>query len=259
MENVDYDFDGDTVVVTGASSGIGREIALMFAEAGATVLNADIEARPDHVETATHDAIEEAGGTGEYVDTDVSDPEALDDLIDRAGEYGGVDVMVNNAGANIRKSVLEVTPDDFDSVSGVNLGGVIFGTQKAAEDMIERGTEGCIVNTVSVRARVALDNQIMYNATKGGVRMVTRSTALELADHDIRVNGIAPGRTITGLSDTTREAEEMAESGDLVKPIPLGGPAYPEDIAPTALYVASDAADYMTGEIVYVDGGWSIY
>jgi NAD(P)-dependent dehydrogenase (short-subunit alcohol dehydrogenase family) len=259
MENISYNFDDDTVIVTGASSGIGREIALMFAEAGATVLNADIEAHPDHVDTPTHEVIESSGRTAEYIPTNVSSPDEIENLIDRAGEYGGVDVMVNNAGINARKSVLEVEPEDYDQVTGVNLGGVIFGTQKAAEDMIERETEGCIVNNISIRERVALENQIMYNATKGGVQMVTRSTALELADHDIRVNGIAPGRTITGLSNTTRNAEEMADSGDLVKPIPIGRPAYPDDIAPTALYVASDAAAYMTGEIVYVDGAWSIY
>jgi NAD(P)-dependent dehydrogenase (short-subunit alcohol dehydrogenase family) len=259
MKNVTYDFDDDTVIVTGASSGIGRETALMFAEAGATVLNADIEAHPDHINTPTHEAIEESGGTAEYVETDVSNPEDLEDLINHAGEYGGVDVMVNNAGINARTSVLEVTPETFDQVTNINMGGVIFGTQKAAEDMIDCGTEGRIVNIVSIRERVALKNQIMYNATKGGVRMVTRSTALELADHDIRVNGIAPGRTITGLADTTQNAEEMAESDDLVKPIPVGRPATTDEIAPTVLYVASDAATYMAGEIVYVDGAWSIY
>ena len=259
MGTITFDFEQETVIVTGGSSGIGREIALMFGEAGAAVLNADIQAHPDHVETPTHEAIELAGGTAEYVETDVSEPAAFTDLIDRADKYGGVGVMVNNAGIAAQKSGLEVTPADFDLVSGVNLGGVIFGTQKVAEDMIERGTEGCIVNTISIRARMAHENQLMYNATKGGVQMITRSTALELADHGIRVNGIAPGRTITGLTDTTRDADDLAASGDLVKPIPLGGPASPEDIAPTALYLASDAASYMTGEVVYVDGGWSIY
>ena len=259
MEDVSFDFSEKTVVITGASSGIGREIALLFADSGATVLNADIDDHPDHVDIPTHEIIAENGGSAEYVETDVTDPHEIKSLIDQARDYNGVDIMVNNAGVNVRKSVLEVTPEEYEFVSGVNFRGVLFGCQYAADDMIERDKEGCIVNVASIRTDTALDSQIMYNSTKGAVKMITRSAALDLAKSNIRVNAISPGRTVTSIADITRDAEEMSETSDLVKPIPVGRPAQPNEIAPTVLYLASDGGDYMTGEVVTVDGGWSIY
>lgn len=254
-----FDFEDETVIVTGASSGIGREVALQFADAGATVINGDLVGQPDHVDAPTHELIEDRGGTGVFVETDVTDREAIASLVDQAREYGGVDVMVNNAGVNYRKSLLEVTADEYDDVESVNLFGVVFGTQVAAMDMIEQDVAGCIINTASIRTDVALSNQVMYNTTKGGVKMLTKSAALDLAEYGIRVNAVAPGRTVTALSDTTEKAEELAESGQLEKAIPMERPAATSDIAPTFLYVASDAAEYMTGEIVTVDGGLSVY
>ena len=259
MGSTHFDFQNETVVVTGASSGIGREVALQFADAGATVINGDLLAEPDHVDVPTHQLIEDRGGTGVFVETDVSDRDSLVSLVEQAREYGGVDVMVNNAGVNLRKSILDVTPEEYDAVQSVNMFGVVFGTQIAAQDMIDRDVQGCIVNTASIRTDVALSGQIMYNSTKGGVKMITRSAALDLADHGIRVNAIAPGRTITSLSDTTQNAEEMAKSGQLEKDIPFERPATTDEIAPTFLYVASDATEYMSGEIVFVDGALSVY
>lgn len=259
MREVSFNFEGETVVVTGGSSGIGREIALQFAEAGATVVNGDLEASPDHVDTATHELIEQRGETATYVETDVTDSADLTALVDEAREYGGVDVMINNAGVNLRKSILEITEEDYQTAAGVNFFGVLFGTQIAAMDMIDRDVSGCIINTASIRTDLALSSQILYNSTKGAVKMITKSAALDLIGDDIRVNGIAPGRTITALADTTQNAEEMADSGQLEKEIPAKRPAAPDEIAPTVLYMASDASEYMTGEIITVDGGLSIY
>lgn len=259
MGTTQFDFQDETIVITGASSGIGREVALQFADAGAIVINGDLLADPDHVDVPTHELVEERGGTGVFVESDVSSRESIASLVEEAREYGGVDVMVNNAGVNLRKSILEVTPEEYDAVESVNMFGVVFGTQIAAQDMIERDVEGCIVNTASIRTDVALSGQLMYNATKGAVKMITRSAALDLADHGIRVNAVAPGRTITSLSDTTQNAEEMAESGQLEKEIPFDRPANTDDIAPTFLYVASDATGYMSGEVVFVDGALSVY
>lgn len=261
MENVSFDYSDHTVIVTGASSGIGRAIARQFGNSGATVVNGDLRPDPKGDESAlpTHEAIREAGGEAEYVETDVSNPSDIESVVEAARKFGGVDVMVNNAGTQVMGTVREVSSDEFDLMSSVNAKGVLFGCQAAANDMIERGVDGSIINTASIRTDTALDGQILYNATKGAVKMITLSAALELADHGIRVNAIEPGRTVTALASTTSNAEELAESGDLVKPIPLGSPAQPDDIAPGALFLASDAARYVTGEHLRLDGGWSIY
>lgn len=261
MTNVTYDYGGRTVVVTGGSSGIGRAIATRFGGAGATVVNADLQAEPPATgeNTPTHEVIEDAGGRAEFVETDVSDPADIEAVVEAAREFGGVDVMVNNAGTHVGGTVLDVTRDEYELMDSVNTRGVLFGCQTAARDMIERGVEGAIVNTASIRTDTALPGQILYNTTKGAVKMITRTAAVELADEGIRVNAISPGRTVTALSESTEEAEEKAESGELVKPIPLGRPATPDEIAPGALFLASDEAKYVTGEILTLDGAWSIY
>ncbi|WP_251341325.1 SDR family NAD(P)-dependent oxidoreductase [Haloplanus halophilus] len=261
MANATFDYDGETVIVTGGSSGIGRAIALAFGDAGATVVNADLQ--PDHHGdgdvTPTHEAIEAEGGRALFVETDVADRSAIESVVDAAREFGGVDVMVNNAGTHVPGSVLDVGQDEYDLMESVNVGGVLFGCQAAAADMLDRGEEGSIVNTASIRTDTALGDQILYNLTKGAVKMITRTAALELADRGIRVNGISPGRTVTALAEGTEKAEEWSESDDLVKPIPMGRPAAPDEIAPGALFLASDAAGYVTGELLTIDGAWSIY
>jgi len=157
MGTINADFSGETAVVTGASSGIGRAVANGFGDAGATVINADVRAAPKDLdaEAPTHEAIEDRGGTAVFVETDVSDPTQIESVIEAAGEFGGVDVMVNNAGVHRSAEFLDVTPEDFDFVHGVNLKGAFFGTQLAAQDMIDRGVEGTIVNTSSTTAERA--------------------------------------------------------------------------------------------------------
>ena len=151
MGTLDPDFSDEVVVVTGASSGIGRAVALAFGAAGAVVVNADVRPEPKDpdAEAPTHEAIENAGGVSEYVETDVSDPERIERALDLAREYGGVEVMINNAGVYTKRRFREVTPEEFDSVYQVNARGAFFGTQLAANDMIERGVAGNVVNTAS--------------------------------------------------------------------------------------------------------------
>ncbi|KAB1185341.1 MULTISPECIES: SDR family NAD(P)-dependent oxidoreductase [Haloferax] len=257
MPDYSADFNGSTVVVTGATSGIGREIALRFADAGATVLNADIDAQPKDAETPTHELIRERGGTAEYVQTDVSNAAEIREAVDRAREYGGVDVMVNNAGLFIGGGLLEVSEDEFEKIHDVNAKGVFFGCQAAAQDMIDRGVEGAIINTASISSFVAQREQIQYDSTKAAVKMITRGAALELAEHDIRVNAVGPGQIATEFIDGwSEEAPAAAESDELIKPVPLGRAGTPDDIAGAVLYLASDDAAYVTGEVLMVDGGW---
>jgi glucose 1-dehydrogenase len=252
------DFDGETVVITGGSSGIGRAVALAFGDAGATVINADVRADPTDLDAdqPSHEAIRERGGRGEYVETDVSAPDELESVIEAAREFGGVDVMVNNAGVHVSRRFREVTPADFEHVHGVNARGTFFGTQAAAEDMIARDEPGVILNTASTTADDPEWEHAHYAATKGAIRMITRSAALELAQCDVRVNSVAPGPIATEITDGWSErAEESVGSDDATPPMRAGQPA---DLAGAYLYLASEQAGYVTGEQVRVDGGAGI-
>ncbi|SMO79609.1 SDR family NAD(P)-dependent oxidoreductase [Halorubrum cibi] len=256
MGTIDADFSGETVVVTGGSSGIGRAVATGFGDAGATVINADVREAPKDTDAdvPTHETIEERGGTAAFVGTDVSKPSQIASVIEAAGEFGGVDVMVNNAGVHRSLEFLDVTPEDFDAVHGVNLRGTFFGTQLAARDMIDRGVEGTIVNTSSTTAERAEWNHSHYAATKGGIRMLTRSAALELDRHGIRVNAVAPGPIATEIREGwSEEASEIEDSDGL--PSRAGTPA---DLRDAYLFLASEGASYVTGETVWVDGGASL-
>ena len=262
MGTASYDFGDETVIVTGGSAGIGRAIALRFGEAGATVVNADIQDNPkmEGEDTPTHEVIREDGGTAEYVETDVSDPDQLESVVEAAREFGGVDVMVNNAAQQHSEAFLDVEQADFDELMATNVRGYYFGTQAAARDMVDRDDPGCIVNTASISSEVAQYDQVQYDATKGAIKMVTRGTALELSDHDIRVNAIAPGQIATEFTEGwSKQAQDAAgdEEGGFIKPIPLGRAGHPEDCAGATLFLASEDAAYVTGELVYVDGGWT--
>ncbi|MFC6905875.1 SDR family oxidoreductase [Halalkalicoccus tibetensis] len=264
MGSLNPDFTGETVVVTGASSGIGRAIALAFGEAGAAVLNADVRADPKDtdLDVPTHEAIREDGRTAEFVECDVSDPDQLDVVIEAAreladaeeGSSSGVDVMINNAGVYTKRRFREVTPAEFEEVHAVNARGTFFGTQKAANDMIDRGEPGVVINTASdTQGRAAWDHS-HYAATKGAIRMITRSAALELAGEGVRVNAVAPGPVATEIREGWKEeAQEMGPGGE-TPDLPLRA-ATADELPGAYLYLASDEASYVTGETAWVDGG----
>jgi glucose 1-dehydrogenase len=258
MGTITGDFTDETVVITGASSGIGRAVALAFGAAGATVINADVRADPKDldVDRPTHELIVEEGGSAEFVATDVSKPNEIESVIEGARDFGGVDVMVNNAGVHVSRRFREVTPEDFERVYGVNARGAFFGTQAAANDMIERGDPGVIVNTASTTADDPDWEHAHYAATKGAIRMITRSAALELAQYDVRVNSVAPGPVATEITDgwSERAAESVEPDGE-GRTNPPTRAGEPSDLAGAYLYLASEQADYVTGEQLRVDGG----
>ncbi|GGL38133.1 3-oxoacyl-[acyl-carrier-protein] reductase [Halarchaeum grantii] len=272
MGTTSHDYSDDTVIVTGATSGIGREVALRFGEAGATVINADLREVPkeDGLSTPTHEAIEEAGGRAEFVETDVSDADAVAAVVEGAREFGGVDVMVNNAGIYRHASLTETETAAFDQVMAINARGVFAGCRAAARDMLDRGVKGAIVNTASVSSEYAQVGHSMYDASKGAVMMLTRVAAAELAPHGIRVNAVAPGIIETsfgeGNPDIGGEREEsfIVDDADLPdldattvgSDIPMDRLGTPEDLAGAYLFLAGDDADYVTGHLLYVDGGY---
>ena len=260
--NLSYDYSDTTVVVTGGSSGIGRAVARRFGAAGAVVINADV--RPDpkdpDAEQPTHELVDEAGGTGEYVETDVSVVADIEAVVEAARAYGGVDVMVNNAGIFIDGNILSLDPADFDRLHAVNAKGVFYGTQVAAQDMIDRAVEGCIINTASISAELAQFDHVQYDSTKGAVKMITRGAALELGDHGVRVNAVAPGHIGTEISEGWSEsAHQEVRAGEVIKHVPLGRAGDPDDVAGAYLFLASDDAGYVTGETLWVDGGLQVF
>jgi NAD(P)-dependent dehydrogenase (short-subunit alcohol dehydrogenase family) len=257
MGTISGDFADETVVVTGASSGIGRAVALRFGAAGATVVNADVRADPKDLdaEVPTHEAVREAGGRAEYVETDVSDPDQIESVVEAAREFGGVDVMVNNAGVHVSRRFLDVDAEDWETVQGVNARGAFFGTQIAARDMLERDDPGVIVNTVSTSMDSAGWEHSHYAASKGAARMTVRSAAYELAGRGIRVTGVAPGATATEITEGFSERAQVESDAAPENQAPPVRAGTPEDIAGAYLYLASEDADYVNGTIVYVDGG----
>ena len=273
MGRVTYDYSDDTVIVTGGTSGIGREAALRFGEAGATVVIADIREEPKEDDTSipTHEQISEDGGRAVFVEADVSDPEDIHAVVEAAREFGGVDVMVNNAGIYRHGSVTEAETAAFDQVLGINVRGVFAGCRAAARDMLNRDETGAIVNTASISSEYAQLGHTMYDASKGAVMMITRVAALELAQHDIRVNAVAPGLIDTTFGSGTPEIEGEREESlfvddadlpdlldqDLSKDAPMGR-GTPADVAGTFLFLGSTDAAYVTGHLLYVDGGYQI-
>ena len=260
MGSLNPDFSGDVVIVTGGTSGIGREICRRFGDAGAYVIVADIDETPKDADEPTAEAIRNEGSEAEFVRTDVTSYDEVERLVNRAREVGGVDVMVNNAGYIVAGSLFDVDMDDVDRIHEVNSRGVFVGTRLAAMDMCDRGVSGSIINTASISSNHAQFDQIQYDATKGAVRMITRGAALELAEYGIRVNAVAPGQIATEfIEGWSEEATEKAASNDLIKPVPLGRAGMPADVAGAYLYLASDDASYVTGELLSVDGGWQVF
>ena len=235
---------GKNVLVTGGASGIGQATAARFLEEGAAVCVLDRSAE------ARQRVTEEQPGLAGVIDADVSKLEQVHAAFNEAIErMGSVDVLINNAGISIRHDFLDITPEEWDQVMGVNLKGIFLVAQTAARHMMERGS-GVILNTASTGGSVGYPHYADYNASKGGVIALTQSMALELAP-TIRVAGISPGYVLTPM----QRAEYSDAMLDAVnRKIPLGRHAKPEEIAALFAFLASEDAAFTTGHIYVVDG-----
>lgn len=246
---------GRVAVVTGGSSGIGREISLAFANEGANVVVADRQADPREGGRPTHEVIEtKVGRDATFVKCDVTDVAALEDAVEAAASLGGIDVMVNNAGIFRHEDFLDVTPAAFDQLMAVNVRGVFFGSQVAAKRMVD-ADGGSIINLSSIAGLTGTGGYASYCTSKGAVRLLTYALADELGPEGIRVNAIHPG-----IIETTMTTDDVpivgTEAGEGYEDqIPVGRFGTPEEVADAALYLASDQSSYVTGESLVVDGG----
>lgn len=245
-------FDQKVAVVTGSDSGIGRAIAIEFAKQGATVVINYAHAKDKADEVLQ--TIQQNNGKALVIQADVSQHQQAMGLIQQAAEhFDRLDIMVNNAGMEIHSPFVDVTEEQFDRVLSVDLKGAFFCAQAAAREMIKRKIAGRIINISSVHEDLPMPQNVPYCCAKGGMRMLMRTICLELAPYNITVNNIGPGAVNTPI-DADVKADPL-KYNTLLGEIPLHRMGQPEEIGKLAVYLASDAASYITGATYFIDGG----
>jgi glucose 1-dehydrogenase len=262
-EKMPKDASEKVAVITGSSKGIGKAIAVEFAKEGYKIV---LNARDaNELSEAVNDVKKTIGGSEEritYLVGDISQEDICSSLIEHTIKmFGRIDVLVNNAGiGGAQKSVHELTSDEWDYVIDVNLKGAFLCTREAIKRMPYDGNSTrktySIINISSVHESIPQPQSAPYSASKGGMEMLTKTVALEVADKGIRVNGIAPGAIATDMNKEILEDEQKKKDEEIR--IPMHRIGRPEEIAKVALFLASDGASYITGTTVYVDGGLTL-
>ncbi len=255
---------GKRAIITGGATGLGLAIARRLAEAGASMLLADVDTAGGR-EAAR--ALQQAGYHAGFASCDVSREPDVRAMVQQAVEQlGGIDILVNNAGVYPRTPLTETSLDEFNRVLAVNLTGTFLCSREVAARMIEQDRGGCIINLASIDAvHPSYEGMAAYDSSKGGVLMLTRSLARELGKHNIRVNAIAPGgimtRALVSSTGSTSEEEARRQRRDLksfMARMVLGRMGEPDEIARVALFLASEMASYITGTMVVADGGYLV-
>ncbi|WP_166000779.1 glucose 1-dehydrogenase [Bacillus sp. Cs-700] len=246
------DLVGKKVLVTGGSKGIGKDIALTFAKLGSRLV---VTGRNENTLKECVNELQEHNPYCTYVVADIQKTHEIRSMVDEAVELmDGIDVLINNAGVNIAKPALEVTEEDWDAVLDTNLKGSFFCAQRAGHHMIPK-QQGKIITIVSQMAFVGYIKRAAYCSSKGGAVQMTKALAVEWAQHNVKVNAVAPTFIETEL--TSKMFEDEAFHEDVMKRIPLGKLAQPSDVTGAVVYLASDMANFVTGETLKVDGGWT--
>lgn len=248
-----FDLKGRVAVVTGGNGGIGRGIALGLAESGAAVA---ILGRNDEKNQRVLSELKKIGVPSIAVRVDVTDRAGLEPALNRAhSDLGGIDILVNNAGnVSLSGGVLQEKPEDWDKVIETQLNAVFLLSKLAARSMLSKRA-GKIINIASMYSFFGSGLVPSYSAAKGGIVQLTKSMAIELAPHNIQVNAIAPGWIET---DMTAPVRTMPMNDEILSRTPAGRWGQPEEVAGTAVYLASPASDFVTGATILVDGGYSI-
>jgi 2-keto-3-deoxy-L-fuconate dehydrogenase len=255
-----FKLDRKIALITGAGSGIGREIALLYAGQGAHAIVADLNREAADAVVAEIGA---RGGAASAQPLDVADAAQVAAAFDATVErHGRLDILVNNAGISHVGNILETTPEDWDRIMAVNARGVFLCTQAAVARMLRQQPEGgVIVNIASVAGMIGVERRLPYCTSKGAVISLTRSVAIDFATQGIRINAICPGTVHTPFVEGYL-ARNFADSADEVRAQlharqPVGRMGRPEEIAAAALYLASDEAAFVTGSTLVIDGGWT--
>lgn len=252
--NLQINLTGKVAIVTGAGRGIGKVIAkaLAAAHAGVVVNDVDLNAAMQ-----ASKEIESSGGKALAAKADVRNRSEIHSMVQMAiRELGGIHVLVNNAGVILRKPAEEISEEEWNAVIDINLKGNFLCAQTVAKAMIKEGDGGRIINISSIMGSVALPPRAAYCASKGGIIALTKDLAAEWAKYRITVNTILPGWTITEMTQSYFSQEQVRQF--LLERIPLNRLGKPEDVANLAVFLASDYSDYITGQAICVDGGWTI-
>ena len=256
------DFKSKNVLVTGASTGIGKAIAIQFAKLGANV-TVNYYSQPDKAESTKQQMLEacqemeKCGAKPLLVQGDVSQPEDVENLVTKTVEqFGSLDILVNNAGIQVEGPSHELAIEDFDRMLAINLRGAFLCSQLAIKHFLERGIKGVIINNSSVHEVIPRPGYVGYAVSKGGMENMTRTLALEYARKGIRVNAIGPGATATPINEWVNDPKQLSKAEEF---IPMGRVGEPEEMAMAVTFLASEKAAYITGQTLFIDGGLTLY
>lgn len=250
-----FKLDGQVAIVTGAGKGLGKQMAIALAEAGADIVGTALTSIGGL--EATKQAVEKLGRKFVGIRADITKKSDIDKVVETAVQsFQRVDILINNAGVIHRSPALEFTEQEWDEVMELNTKALFFLSQRVAKFMKANSIKGKIINIASLRVFQGGTNVVSYSASKGAVASITKSLANEFAEFGIRVNAIAPGYIATNLNKPYQEDPEI--NHNIISRTPLGRWGKPEDLQGSIVFLASEASDFITGEIVVIDGGWLV-